>query len=96
MSKDHGYHIFSENLDIAGHFDTGCDIVNLKIKKSWLLYKYYIPKFTGHENVNPLFSQPLYVKFKHKRIMWYTIQLEKSYRIHIWKNKKLQFNALLL
>ena len=68
MSKDHGYHIFSENLDIAGHFDTGCDIINLKIKKSWLLYKYYIPKFTGHENVilrvflgaRPLFSQPLY------------------------------------
>ena len=68
MSKDHGYHIFSENLDIAGHFDTGCDIVNLKIKKSWLLYKYDIPKFTGHENVilhvfwgaRPLFSKPLY------------------------------------
>ena len=37
MSKDHGYHIFSENLDIAGHFDTGCDIVNLQIKKKLIV-----------------------------------------------------------
>ena len=70
MSKDHGYHILSENLDIAGHIDTGCDIVNLQIKKNWLLYKYHIPKFKGHENVilrvfwgaRPLFSKPLYLQ----------------------------------
>ena len=41
MSKDHGNHIPSENLDLAGHFDIGFDIVKLKIKKSWLLYITY-------------------------------------------------------
>ena len=68
MSKDHGNHIPSENLDIAGHFDIGFDIVKLKIKKSWLLYKYYIPQNTGSENVvlrvflgaHPLFFKALY------------------------------------
>ena len=68
MSKDHGNHIPFENLDLAGHFDIGFHIVKLKIKKNWLLYKYYIPQNTGSENVilrvflgaHPLFFKALY------------------------------------
>ena len=45
MLKDHGNHIFSENLDKSLYFGVGFITVIFQLKKSWLLHKNLIPSF---------------------------------------------------
>ena len=45
MLKDHGNHIFSENLDKSLYFEVSFITVIFQLKKSWLLHKNLIPSF---------------------------------------------------
>ena len=45
MPKDHGNHIFFENLDKSLYFVVGFISVIFQLKKRWLLYKNLIPSF---------------------------------------------------
>ena len=74
MLKDHGNHIFSENLDKSLYFGVGFITVIFQLKKSWLLHKNLIPSFleSKYGILGPIFQsgnidgKPVYNDFFNK------------------------------
>ena len=104
MLKDHGNHIFSENLDKSLYFGVGFITVIFQLKKSWLLHKNLIPSFleSKYGILGPIFQsgnifgKPVYNDFLTKAHCVIYHLTQKFLRNRFIYKKNFEFNTNFL